>query len=331
MARLRGSALAVAVVAALLAGGWRTAISGGPRAAVAVVAGGLQPSGPTVRDRVRHLTRESPWTLIASIPLPFRTFHPQGLVRVGGTFVVSSVEVRVPTSRYPAPIGGYDRNTGEGVGHLFMFDADGALAADVTIGEGAIYHPGGLDYDGRHIWVPLTEYRPDSHSIIYRVDPASRRATEVLRIDDSIGGVAFDRERRTLYGLSWGSRRIYAWPIDDAGRATGGTPMRADNPSHYVDYQDCKYVGAREMLCTGLADVSAGPAGPAFRLGGLDLVSLSDFRPVHQVPVGLRTPGGGAVLLQNPSWFEISPAGALRGYFIPEDDRSTLYVYEIGR
>ena len=32
-----------------------------------------------------------------------------------------------------------------------------------------MYHPGGIDYDGRHIWVPVAEYRPNSRSIIYRV------------------------------------------------------------------------------------------------------------------------------------------------------------------
>ena len=60
-----------------------------------------------------------------------------------------------------------------GAGHLFRFDEKGDLLADVPLGEGAIYHPGGIDYDGRHIWVPVAEYRPNSNPIIYRVDPTT--------------------------------------------------------------------------------------------------------------------------------------------------------------
>lgn len=294
-----------------------------------VLAGGQQLASPSpLADRVRALTRESTWTLVASVPLGFRTFHPQGLVKIGDTFVVSSVEVKVPTKRFPKPVNGYDRDTGEGVGHLFRFDARGALLAETTIGEGAIYHPGGLDFDGTNLWVPLTEYRPDSRSILYRVDPRSLRAVEVLRVDDSIGGVAYDPQARTLHGVSWGSRRFYGWPLTGDGRRDGARPApRVANPSHYVDYQDCKYAGARQMLCTGVADVATSAGGGSFRLGGLDLVSLDDHRPVHQVPVALRT-ASGAVLTQNPSWFEVTPTG-LRGYFLPEDDRSTLYVYDI--
>src|SRR3954462_9844310 len=111
-----------------------------------------------VGERVAKLTRASTWTLISSVPIRFRTFHPQGMVKIGETLVVSSVEV-------------IDRDAGRGVGHLFKLDMAGNLLADLRLGEGAIYHPGGIDYDGHDIWVPVAEYRPDSRSIIYRVDP----------------------------------------------------------------------------------------------------------------------------------------------------------------
>ncbi len=79
---------------------------------------------------------------------------------------MSSVEVRVPTRRFPEPREGYDRDAGAGVGHLFKMDLAGHLLADLTLGEGTIYHPGGIDYDGKDIWVPVAEYRPNSRSII---------------------------------------------------------------------------------------------------------------------------------------------------------------------
>ena len=117
----------------------------------------------TVAERVLLLTRDSVWTHVADVRIGFRTFHPQGMVKIGDALYVSSVEVRVPTRRYPVPVDGYDRDAGEGVGHIFKIDMTGRLLADVTLAVGAVYHPGGIDYDGTNIWVPLTEYRPDSH------------------------------------------------------------------------------------------------------------------------------------------------------------------------
>jgi hypothetical protein len=43
-------------------------------------------------ERVVALTRDSHWTLVDSVRVSFKTFHPQGLVKIGDTFFVSSVE-----------------------------------------------------------------------------------------------------------------------------------------------------------------------------------------------------------------------------------------------
>jgi hypothetical protein len=82
------------------------------------------------------------------------------MVKIGDTLFVSSVKIKVPTKRFPQPVDGYDRDTGEGVGHLLKIDMKGNLIADITLGERTIYHPGGIDYDGRYLWVPVAEYRP---------------------------------------------------------------------------------------------------------------------------------------------------------------------------
>ena len=277
-----------------------------------------QGSDSAVAERAVRLTRESSWTLVSSVPVAFPTYHPQGMVKVGDTFFVSSVEVR-------------DRQAGRGVGHLFKMDRAGKLLDHLELGEGAIYHPGGLDYDGESIWVPVAEYRPDSRSIVYRVNPDTMKATEILRVADHIGAIVHNTGDRTLHGVSWGSRRFYRWTLDRGGRVTNAsTPLerlRTLNPSHYVDYQDCKYVGGRRMLCTGVTEVRQKPGAPPFRLGGIDLVDLSDGRPVHQVPVLLWT-ASGLDMTHNPAWIEPSATG-LRAYFMPEDNTSTLYVFEV--
>ena len=60
------------------------------------------------------------------------------MVKIGDALFVSSVEIKVPTKRFPQPVDGYDRDTGEGVGHLFKIDMQGNLLADLVLGEGTM-------------------------------------------------------------------------------------------------------------------------------------------------------------------------------------------------
>jgi hypothetical protein len=250
---------------------------------------------------------------------------------VGDTFFVSSVEVKVPTRRLATREGSYDRSAGEGVGHLFKFDKAGNLLGDLRLGEGSIYHPGGIDYDGTSIWVPVAEYRPNSRSIVYRVDPVRMRATEVFRFADHIGAVIHNTDDNTLHGVSWGSRRFYRWTLGRDGKVTNAAEppatLRTLNSSFYVDYQDCKYAGGRRMLCTGVTELRQSPDARPFRLGGIDLIDLRDGRPLHQVPLQLWT-ADGLDMTHNPVWLEPSATG-IRGYFMPEDNTSTLYIYDV--
>ena len=95
---------------------------------------------------------------------------------------------------------------GEGVGHVFKVDMKGNLLADLRIGEGAIYHPGGIDYDGRYIWVPVTEYRPNSRSIIYRVDPITMKADRDVSVRRFTSAPWFTTLTTTPFTVSAGAR-----------------------------------------------------------------------------------------------------------------------------
>ena len=204
-----------------------------------------------------------------------------------------------------------------------MKDAGFATHDDERFGDKIVgfQNPGGIDYDGTDLWVPVAEYRADSRAIIYRVDPQTMQAAEMFRVDDHIGAIVHNTDDHTLHGVSWGSRRFYRWTL------RGDRQERTLNPSHYVDYQDCKYVGPCQMLCTGVTEIRQTRDGAPFRLGGMDLVDLRDGRPRHQVPVLLWT-AGGLDMTHNPVWIELHGAG-LRAYFMPEDDRSTLYIYDV--
>ena len=289
-------------------------------------------AGPdsTVSDRVKQLTRGTQWRQVAATALSFDTQHPQGMVKIGEHFYVSSVEIKTATKRYPQLQDGYDRDTGEGAGHLFKFDATGKLLADLPLGEGSMYHPGGIDYDGRYIWVPVAEYRPNSRAIVYRVDPETMTATEAFRYGDHVGGIVHNTDDKTLHGVSWGSRRFYRFTLDDQGRVTntGVAPeqLRKPNRAGYIDYQDCKYLGRREMLCSGLNNYQMKKDGPRFPLGGFEIVDLRSDQVISQMPIELWT-ATGLPMTQNPFWIEATATG-LRAYFMPEDGKSTLYVYE---
>jgi hypothetical protein len=283
--------------------------------AVVVAMGARQSSdldgAETVR-RIAGLSRSSVWKRVGAVRLGFAAFHPQGMVKIGNTFHMTSV----------------DRT---GLGYLFKFDGSGRLVARVKLGEGPMYHPGGIDYDGTSIWVSVAEYRPDSRTIVYRVDPGTMKASEVFRFGDHIGAIVHDTDDNTLHGVSWGSRRFYRWTMDAEGRVTNaGVPpaqLRTMNRSHYVDYQDCKYAGGHRMICTGVTELRRTQSAPPFRLGGIEVVNLADGRVEHQVPVNVWT-SSGHVMTQNPVWIEPHGDG-LRAYFVPEDDRATLYIYEV--
>jgi hypothetical protein len=291
---------------------------------------GVSAPAAAAAERLMTLTRDTEWTPVASVAVRFTTHHPQGMVKIGDNFYVSSVQVKVAPKRFSQVTGGFDRDAGAGTGHLFKIDKAGNLLADLPLGEGTIYHPGGIDYDGVKIWVPVAEYRPNSRAVVYRVNPQRMEATAVFRFADHIGAIVHNTDDHTLHGVSWGSRRFYRWPLEKSGRITNAEAsprqLATLNTSHYLDYQDCKYAGRNRMLCTGVTEFRTATPGAPFRLGGVDLIDLRDGRPLHQVPVTLWTDTG-LDMTHNPTWFEPTAAG-LRAYFMPEDDRSTIYVYE---
>jgi hypothetical protein len=274
----------------------------------------------TLIHQIKKLRYDTQWQQVAAIPLQFSTFHPQGMVKIGNFYYMSSVEVIKP------PRNG---ETGEGIGHLFKIDSTGKLLAEIALGETTMYHPGGIDFDGKHIWVPVAEYRPNSQSIIYKVDPITMQSTEVIRFKEHIGGIVHNTDANTLFGISWGSRNFYQWQLNNKGQVsnapTSPEDLRIINPSFYIDYQDCHYLGQDMMLCSGLQRYSNN--SQTIRLGGFDLISLKDYRPVHQVPIRLWSPTG-LPMTSNPFWVE-SIAEKISAYFVPDDDKaSTLFIYE---
>jgi hypothetical protein len=314
--------LATALGAAVLIGAGATAAGAAQR----------QQAAPAAPDDVLvssfdNLTRGTAWTRTQTIDLGFHTFHPQSMEVIGDRIFLSSVEITQAPVKYPnGPVGGYDRTPGKGVGHLFILDRSGKLLKDIVLGEGDMYHPGGIDYDGEHIWVPVSEYRPNSAGIVYRVDAETYRAKEMFRVKDHVGGVVRDQETGRLVGQSWGSRRFYEW-----------TPAGEQkdfwlNENHFIDYQDCEYVATGNALCSGVTGLPAQPgAATGYELGGFAMIDLRDEHRIrHEVPVQLWSTAG-HVVTRNPT--DLDAEGShLTMYAAPDDfgegANTQVLVYE---
>ncbi|UPK75639.1 DUF6454 family protein [Nocardioidaceae bacterium SCSIO 66511] len=277
-------------------------------------------------DRVASLTRDTTWTQVDRISLDFDTYHPQGMALVGDRIFISSVEVIEAPQRYPEPIDGYDRSPGKGVGHLFVLNRDGELLDDIELGAGDSYHPGGIDYDGRDVWVPVAEYRPDSAATVYRVDPETLDVDRAFEANDHIGGVVRDQVSGRVHGVSWGSRTMYSWTPH------GRQLDRAPNRDHMLDYQDCAYVAFRKQLCTGVTGLPTADGG-SYELGGLALLDLRSGSMLHEVPFQ-QFSSAGHVMTRNPVAVETTRDG-LRMFAAPDDGEDAagteLYVYETER
>ncbi|MFG2875235.1 DUF6454 family protein [Streptomyces sp. NPDC048337] len=268
-------------------------------------------SNDAVVTAVRQLTRGTAWSVVGQVPFDFPAHHPQGITRGHDhRLYVSTAEITEATRAYDSPVDGYDRTPGKGRGHVFVTDGEGAELGHVAVGEGAIYHPGGIDFDGESLWVPTAEYRPGSRSIVYRLDPDTLEVHEAFRFDDHIGGIVRDRQTGLLHAVTWGSRRLLTFTTD--GRLT----HQVDNKSHFVDYQTCVSAGGGHMVCTGIAEYPV-PGPGIFSLGGIAVVDIESGRIEHEAPMTTLSPAG-RVVTYNAVHLE-TDGGVLRMFAAPDD------------
>jgi hypothetical protein len=166
--------------------------------------------------------------LVRQVPLKFSTYHVQGLDITERFYFVTSVDTE------------QDR------AWLFKIDRTNArLNSKKELTDGALIHPGGLHYDGRLLWVPNAEYRRQSRTMIYGLDPGTLEIHTSFGVDDHIGAVASDG-KNLLYGVNWDALHFYTWDIN------GRQIKKIDSPT-LMAYQDIKYF-AGKLLCSGHKD-----------------------------------------------------------------------------
>ena len=253
----------------------------------------------TVAATVASITRMTSWELIDELPLRFDSHHPQGMARVGSTWWISTVDI--------------DARRGLVMG----VDSRGNLVEQVTVGDDQRYHPGGMDFDGRAFWIPCAEYRPDSTTSVYRLEPG-QVPRHVFDVDDHVGAMARCGADGDLVGWSWGSRRFYRWSVD------GQLQTARVNPGFFVDHQDCQWLDSGHLLCGGVAEVALA-SGPGW-LGGLGLLDVKTMLMEREVPFPIYSPASGRVATHNPLWAE-ARGGQLIVHLLPDDGMSTILSY----
>ena len=265
------------------------------------------------------------------VRLPSGLHLPSDLRSGSDRYIVSAGEYTVPTVPYNTTINGTDRTTGAGFAHLILFSGEGTRIADATLTrEGAVeYHNGGIDFDGKFVWGTIAQYRPNSTAYVYKTHPETLVPERVVSYADHLGGVVHDVRRDRITALNWGSRNASTWELGGEGGVAFGEVVR--NPSFFVDYQDCKFLGHSShydgravMLCGGVATLGSGDN--AYNLGGIAIVDVETMVPLDEVPITL-TSAMGVALTQNPIDASVED-GKLRLYLLPDQHNSTLYVIE---
>jgi hypothetical protein len=166
--------------------------------------------------------------LIRQVPLKFSTYHVQGLDITKQFYFVTSVDTK------------QDRSW------LFKIDRRNThLISKRELTDGALIHPGGLQYDGRFLWIPNAEYKRQSRTMVYGLDPDTLEIRTSFAVDDHIGAIASDG-KDILYGVNWDALCFYTWNF-------AGHQLKKISSPTSMAYHDIKYF-AGKLLCSGHKD-----------------------------------------------------------------------------
>jgi hypothetical protein len=176
-------------------------------------------------DALDSLLKAAGIELTHEVPLQFDTYHVQGLDVTERFYFVTSVDRK------------------QNRGWLFKINRkNGDLHSKMELTNGTLIHPGGIQFDGRYLWIPNAEYKRDSRTMIYGVDPDSLKIRRSFSVDDHIGAIASDG-KNLLYGVNWDALNFYTWDFE------GHLKQKVVSPTSMA-YQDIKYL-AGKLLCSG--------------------------------------------------------------------------------
>jgi hypothetical protein len=201
----------------------------------------------------------------------------------------------------------------------------------------ALDHPGGMQSDGKRLWIPLAESRRNGRSIIRVFALAGMTAGRPLKaefefsVNDHIGALAVDPQRGLVLGANWDTEIVYVWDLggrlrrtltgaDLEARGLGAAPNGKSRAG--VAVQDWKFIGA-ELVASGLFRAPAPPSPePKSRLLSFERFLENDFRKR-------------VVALPSKEGTELANEGmALSGgavYLLPEDLSASNRLFRVRR
>lgn len=204
----------------------------------------------------------------AVIPLAgSTTCHTQGIAFTEKYLFISCVETRTKRAilyQYPLPEGFPEKTT----------RLNERKRADLTRGAipapapaGSMYHPSGLDYDGKWLWMAVAEYRQYlAHSLVLRLDPETMSENLSFPVEDHIGAVAV--MENAVAAMNWDARDVYLLTEEDGVCQTDPSPRQ-------IAYQDCEGSKGDFIICSGPSKIKGKPAA---------VVDLLKFNPVVDRP-----------------------------------------------
>jgi hypothetical protein len=250
--------------------------------------------------------------------------HTQGLEVVGGRYYITARREDIRPKR---PL-------------LLQFDPNGqslqVWELDPPIepgGTATLDHPGGMQFDGNHFWVPIAESRPKSRTIICAFSLGGLKPGALLKpekaftFNDHIGALAVLPDRTMIVGANWNTEAVYIWDTKGNLKRTltpAELEMRglgASSGKGGVAVQDWKFVEQTLFGC-GLIRTPSTPTGSS-RSRFVECGNFLEPNVTRRV-----------IELPRPKGAELGREGmAVSGgfvYFLPEDLGTTNRLFRIG-
>lgn len=249
--------------------------------------------------------------------------HTQGLEVIGNEYYVTARLEQVPRKALllRTSVGATDWE----VWDITPRQTDGAPTA--------MDHPGGLQSDGKHLWIPLAESVPGGCSRI-QVYPLDRFVPGVaavpefeFAVDDHIGALAVSAGQERVFGASWDTAAVYIWDfVGQLRRTLTGDDLRArrlgivnTTPRDAgVAVQDWKVAG-KFLFGSGLvAEPSAEGKARSRLIIWEHFLETTPEVVIHPLPWGENRELAREGMALSEGWV----------YFLPEDLSGTNYLYK---
>lgn len=284
-------------------------------------------------DQIIELTKGENWKFIEKYPLSFNTHHPQGLLKTGNSFILSTVSKQ------------------EQVGYLKLFSKNSEGRYVETLSRsfsqrdknGQLYHLSGMDMsdDPHFFWVALSHYHSGGNTKVLKINKQTLEEDSFFNVNHHVGTLTWDSNSKILSLFDWGSKHLSKYEMNENG-AIKPLSVQSTRGEHSFwkpwGYQDCKGLNSSLALCSSVRSY------PFFRKSALDLISLKNKAPellrrikLPNVAAHSKRSALGQIfrpLAQNPFAFEHvqddKGQEKVRAYFIPFDaPESYLFVYEV--